>query len=161
MQGLAACAVYLLCTWRGNSAAADRQAGPAMWGNSAAGSRTARRAAGAAILCREPRYMGRGGSGKTAGPFWAWGRIHYPHPLPHSTAFKLTLPYLIPPRKNFPRLSSLSAYGVQRAAEGVPEKRAVGSLETAKRNNNRKFTGLWRDLPWPGFCAHGVGYKFM
>lgn len=113
-------------------------------------------AAGAAILCRGIRYMGRGGSGKTAGPFWAWGRIHHPHPLPHSTAFNLPLPYLIPPRQIIPRLSSLSAYGVQRAAEGVPEKRAVGSLETARRNDNRKFTGLWRDLPWPGFCAHGV-----
>ena len=117
--------------------------------------------AGAAILCRAHRYMGRGGSGKTAGPFWAWGRIHHPHPLPHSTAFNLPLPYLIPPRKITPCLSSLSTYGVQRAAEGVPEKRAAGYLETARRNDNRKFTGLWRDLPWPGFCAHGVGYKFM
>lgn len=104
---------------------------------------------------------GEGGIGKTAGPFWAWGRIHHPHPLPHSTAFNLPLPYLIPPRKITSRLSSLSAYGVQRAAEGVPEKRAVGSLETARRNDNRKFTGLWRYLPRPGFCAHGVGYKFM
>ena len=109
----------------------------------------------------QPGIWGGGGSGKTAGPFWAWGRIHHPHLLPHSTAFNRPLPDLIPPRKITPCLSSLSAYGVQRAAEGVPEKRAVGSLETAKRNNNRKFTGLWRDLPWPGFCAHGVGYKFM
>ena len=108
-----------------------------------------------------PGIWGGGGSGKTAGPFWAWGRIHHPHPLPHSTAFNLPLPYLIPPRQITTRLSSLSAYGVQRAAEGVPEKRAVGSLETARRNDNRKFTGLWWYLPWPGFCAHGVGYKFM
>ena len=45
---------------------------------------------------------GEGGSGKTAGPFWAWGRIHHPHPLPHSTAFNLPLPGLIPPRKITP-----------------------------------------------------------
>lgn len=108
-----------------------------------------------------PVYGEGGGSGKTAGPFWAWGRIHHPHPLPHSTAFDRPLPDLIPPRQITPCLSSLSAYGVQRDAEGVPEKRAAGSLETARRNNNRKFTGLWRDLPWPGFCAHGVGGKFM
>ena len=151
MQGLAVRAVYFLCTWRGNSAAAARQEGPAMWGNSAPGSRTARRAAWAAMLCRAPWYMGRGGSGKTAGPFWAWGRIHHPHLCRTSSLLA----------KTYPRLSSLSAYGVQRAAERVPEKRAVGSLETARRNDNRKFTGLWRDLPWPGFCAHGVGYKFM
>lgn len=121
----------------------------------------ARRAPGLLYYAGVSGIWGGGGSGKTAGPFWAWGRIHHPHPLPHSTAFNLPLPYLIPPRKITSRLSSLSAYGVQRAAEGVPEKGAVGSLETARRNDNRKFTGLWRDLPWPGFCAHGVGYKFM
>lgn len=79
MQGLAACAVYLLCTWRGNSAA---------------GSRTARRAAGAAILCREPRYMGRGGvaekqpvpSGRGVGYII---RTHFPIPR-HLTSLCLT-----------------------------------------------------------------------
>ena len=84
-------------------------------------------------------------------------RTHFPIPR-HLTALCQTSS---PPRKITPWLSSLSAYGVQRDAEGVPEKRVVGSLETARRNNNRKFTGLWRYLPWPGFCAHGVGYKFM
>lgn len=75
-----------------------RQCGAIRQGGNAGGTA----AAGAAILCRAPRYMGEGGSGKTAGPFWAWGRIHHPHPLPHSTAFNLPLPYLIPPRKLSP-----------------------------------------------------------
>ena len=79
-------------------------------------------------------------------------RTHFPIPR-HLTSLCLPASLLA---KLPHRLSSLSAYGVQRAAEGVPEKRAVGSLETARRNNNRKFTGLWLDLPWPGFCAHGV-----
>ena len=42
--------------------------------------------AGAAMLCRGYPGIGGGGSGQTAGPLQAWGRIHHPHPLPHSTA---------------------------------------------------------------------------
>lgn len=45
---------------------------------------------------------GEGGSGKTAGPFWAWYRIHHPHPLPHSTAFNRPMPDIIPPRQISP-----------------------------------------------------------
>lgn len=115
--------------------------------------------AGAAMLCRGYPGIGGGGSGKTAGPFWAWGRIHHPHPLPHSTAFNRPLPHLIPARQIIPASHPLPVYGVQMAAEGVPEKRAVGSLETAMRNDNRKFTGLWRDLPWPGFLRAWRGLQ--
>ena len=149
--------VYLAGQFGGGSSA-GRAGNVGQFGGGKSGGVAGRR--GCYTMQGTPVY-GEGGIGKTAGPFWVWGRIHHPHPLPHSTAFDRPLPDLIPPRQIAPCLSSLSAYGVQRAAEGVPEKRAVGSLETARRNNNRKFTGLWRDLPWPGFCAHGAGNKFM
>lgn len=66
------------------------------------GMQEARRPQGLLYYAGRPGIWGRGGSGKTAGPFWAWGRIHHPHPLPHSTAFNLPLPDRIPPRKITP-----------------------------------------------------------
>ena len=56
---------------------------------------------------------GEGGSGKTAGPFWAWGRIHHPHPFPHSTVFNRLLPDIIPSSQNFP--PSIIAIHIRRA----------------------------------------------
>lgn len=81
--------------------------------------------AGAVMLCRGYPGIGGGGGGKTAGPFWAWGRIHHPHPLPHSTAFNRPLPHLIPARQITPVSHPLPVYGVQRGTEGAPEKRAA------------------------------------
>lgn len=83
-------------------------------------------------------------------------RTHFPIPR-HLTALCQTSSLLA----KLPPVFHHYPYTARRGRGGVPEKRAAGSLETARRNDNRKFTGLWRDLPWPGFCAHGVGGKFM
>ena len=125
------------------------------------GMQEARRPQGLLYYAGHPGRWGRGVAEKQPVPSGRGVgyiiRTYFPIPR-HLTSLCLTASLLA---KLPHRLSSLSAYGVQRDAEWVPEKRAVGSLETARRNDNSKFTGLWRYLPWPGFCAHGVGYKFM
>lgn len=108
--------------------------------------------AGAAMLCRGYPGIGGGGSGKTAGSLQAWGRIHHPHPLPHSTA--LDYPpcrFSFPPAKLRPPLLPCS-YTARRGRGGVPEKMAAGLWKRRGEiitGNSPGYGGL---SPWPGFA---------
>jgi len=107
---------------------------------------------------QEVTGIGGGGGGKTAGPFWAWGRIHHPHPLPRSTA--LNHPVAFCRQQVTPRLLPSPAR-IRRAAwhSGIAEKRAAGFRKRRGEiitGNSPGYGGL---LPRPGFCVYGIGQQ--